>query len=255
VDVLANDTDADLNDPAPDTDQLTITSITPATFGTVAIVNGKVRYTPRLNAAGVEVLTYTIADRAGATSTATLTITVSDVTVPRVLDVRAYYSANKFVRLADRPANLGWSSVKTFQVVFSEPVDVQADDLSLTGVTGATYNFADISYNPATFTATWTLTAPIGIDRLTLRLDGTTAAGVADAPGGNRLGADVVRRFGVLPGDLDGNGFVTKAEAAAVKRQVGKRYPTNKGADVDGDGVVTATDYAIVKLNVGKRVP
>jgi len=67
--------------------------------------------------------------------------------------------------------------------------------------------------------------------------------------------ADVVRRFGVLPGDLDGNGFVTAAEATAVKKQIGKRYPTTRGAAVDGDGVVTAKDYAVVRLNVGKRVP
>ena len=86
-----------------------------------------------------------------------------------------------------------------------------------------------------------------------LRLDGSLA-GVTDTPGTNPLGADVVRRFGVLPGDLDGNGLVTAVEATKVKSQLGKRYPT-RGADVDGDGVVTAKDYAIVKLNVGKRLP
>jgi hypothetical protein len=119
-------------------------------------------------------------------------------------------------------------------VVFSEPVTVHDDDRTLTG---ANYTFGPVSYNPATFTATWTLTAPIGIDRLTLRLEGV----------------DVVRRFGVLPGDLDGNGLVTAVEATRVKSQVGKRYPTIKGADVDG--VVTARDYVIVKLNVGRRLP
>src|SRR5262249_59259525 len=74
VNVLANDTDNDLGNPPPDTDVLTIISATGAQRGTVQIVNNQVKYTPRINTAGAETITYTIRDKAGATDTATLTI-------------------------------------------------------------------------------------------------------------------------------------------------------------------------------------
>jgi hypothetical protein len=109
-------------------------------------------------------------------------------------------------------------------------------------------------YNAGTFTATWTLAAPIGIDRLRLALDGTTGGGVKDATAGNLIGADVLRQFAILPGDLDGDGLVTQAEADTVRRNIGKRYPNPRTADVNGDGLVTKADYLIAKGNIGKHI-
>jgi hypothetical protein len=131
-------------------------------------------------------------------------------------------------------------------------VSVQQDDLTLTGVNVANYAFGAFAYNASTFAATWTLGAPIGIDRLRLTLSGR----VADHPPANvnTFGSDAVRLFAVLPGDLDGDGLVTLAEADTVKKNLKKRYPNPKTADIDGDGLVTQKDYAIAKANVGKRI-
>lgn len=81
-----------------------------------------------------------------------------------------------------------------------------------------------------------------------------TANGVRAVSTGLLLGMDTVRRFGVLPGDLDGNGVVTAIEASTVRRNVGKRYPNPVAADVDGDGVVSMADYNIARANIGRRV-
>jgi hypothetical protein len=74
IDVLANDTDADL-------DALTITSITQGANGSVAITGGgtALSYTPSLNFFGSDSFTYTISDGNGGTDTAPVNITVTAV--------------------------------------------------------------------------------------------------------------------------------------------------------------------------------
>jgi uncharacterized delta-60 repeat protein len=253
VDVLANDSDADTGNPAPDTDFLTLVSVTAASKGTARIENNKVVWSPRSNVHGDEVLTYTVKDNFGATATATLTIHVTDITRPVAREVRLYYAPRRYEILTDRATVFGWSNIRKVEVVFSENVSVQQNDLFLTGLAGA-YTFSGFAYNATTFTATWTLAQPIGIDRLNFTLDGTSPTGVVDATAGNNLGADVVRRFGVLPGDLDGNGIVTLTEATTVKKNIGKRYPSPRTVDINGDGTVTNADYLIAKANVGKRI-
>ena len=78
LDLLANDTDADL---ANEGDTLTVTQVTGALHGTVQIApDGKtVLYTPAENWHGAEVLSYTMCDAAGETDTAQVVLTVSAV--------------------------------------------------------------------------------------------------------------------------------------------------------------------------------
>ena len=74
VQVRNNDTDAD-NDP------LTVLSVTQGTHGKVEInpATGNPVYTPNLDYVGTDSFTYTIKDPSGATSTATVTVTVGGV--------------------------------------------------------------------------------------------------------------------------------------------------------------------------------
>ena len=72
IDVLANDTDADGN-------ALFITAVGAAANGTVAIENGKLRYTPNANFFGTDSFTYDIADGFGGTSSAEVDITIVSV--------------------------------------------------------------------------------------------------------------------------------------------------------------------------------
>ncbi|TLM80502.1 MAG: tandem-95 repeat protein, partial [Actinobacteria bacterium] len=70
--LLANDTDID-------GDTLSVDSFTQPTTGTIALVAGKLVYTPPANYNGAVTFTYTVSDGHGGTDTATVTITVTAV--------------------------------------------------------------------------------------------------------------------------------------------------------------------------------
>jgi hypothetical protein len=78
IDVLANDTD-------PEGQALTITNVSSLTGATVQVVNGKVQYTPASDfniAGGSDSFSYIIKDSLGATSSATVTISVGAKPIP-----------------------------------------------------------------------------------------------------------------------------------------------------------------------------
>ncbi len=70
VNVLANDTD-------PDSDPLTLASATATANGSASIINNRIVYTARPGFQGVDTVDYTVADPAGLTAAARLSITVS----------------------------------------------------------------------------------------------------------------------------------------------------------------------------------
>ncbi|MEZ5527133.1 MAG: Ig-like domain-containing protein [Gammaproteobacteria bacterium] len=73
ISVLANDTDPDNGD------TLSLQSVSTAAHGTVAISGNDVVYTPTANYAGNDSFTYVVTDNSGATSTATVSVTVNAV--------------------------------------------------------------------------------------------------------------------------------------------------------------------------------
>jgi len=88
-DVLAND----LSDPDP-AETLTITAVgTPSNGGTVAIVNGKIEYTPAPNFVGTETFTYTVTDAGGLSDTVTVTVNVAEF-VPSHISGYVYVDSN-----------------------------------------------------------------------------------------------------------------------------------------------------------------
>ena len=81
LNVLSNDSD-------PDGDVLSVSAVTQAAHGSVAVITdgidvGKVRYTPQANFFGADTFTYTVSD-GKSTATAAVTITVSNVNDPPV---------------------------------------------------------------------------------------------------------------------------------------------------------------------------
>jgi len=68
--VLTNDTD-------PESDTLTIQSVTTPTHGSVALVGGTLTYTPTAGYLGSDTLTYTVSDGHGNTDTGSVTLVVS----------------------------------------------------------------------------------------------------------------------------------------------------------------------------------
>ena len=86
---------------------------------------------------------------------------------------------------------LPWSNLNQVSVRFSEHVNVAADDFVLNGVNLAQYGLSTtaaqaFTYDPVTFTATWTLARFIPNDKVTVRLDAAEGTGVTDGSG-NRL--------------------------------------------------------------------
>jgi hypothetical protein len=79
IDVLANDTD-------PNRDTLTITHVTAAGHGTVAIVNNQLVYSYQNDFAGTDTFNYTIADDYDGTSTAKVAVTVTNTKPTAVHD-------------------------------------------------------------------------------------------------------------------------------------------------------------------------
>ena len=104
---------------------------------------------------------------------------------------------------------------------------------------------------PLTFTpgpagsraATWSFPA-LSRGMYTLVISGD---GVVDL-NGNEMAGNYTRRFGVLPGDFDGNGLVDGRDLNGIK----KRYQSNPAlanrfADINGDGVVNVQDYNLAR--------
>src|SRR5262245_31328407 len=250
IKVLDNDTDVDGG-------PLSVTAFTQPSKGSVSRLGGTFTYTPFLGMSGPDSFTYTVSDGNGGTDTATVSLTIIDFVAPTIKGLRVRYGASSraFVDLRSMTRSvLPWANVTRFEFVFSENVQVDADDLTLTGALGGpvALNFA---YNPSTRTATWSASTTLAIDRYTLRLIGTGPTGVQDGAG-NRLGSDWARTFGVLPGDFDANGVVDDRDLGNIRRRF-NRNPAlaNRFADVNGDGIVDQLDYNLAKANRGLRLP
>jgi hypothetical protein len=148
--------------------------------------------------------------------------------------------------------DLPFTTISAVDVIFSDNVNVNLGQLSLTGVNVPNYNLSGVSYNPNTNDATWALPTALGVDRLMMTLAGVSFAGdptISAKPFG--------AKFAVLPGDFNGDGVVNSADMVGVRNEMqGTGDPTLMGwADLDGDGTVDINDYNAVRRNLGKRLP
>ena len=147
---------------------LSITSLTqpPAAEGTVAIVDGKVVFTPADGFSGVAHYTYTITDSAGQTATATDTVTVTPkavpdhettpVNVPVTLDSVANDLGTGLTisSVTQPPADEGSVTIVDGRIVFT-PAD------GFTGVAHFTYTVTDSAGQTATAADTVTIVAAL----------------------------------------------------------------------------------------------
>lgn len=168
---------------------------------------------------------------------------------------------------AGSPALLPFNSVDRIRVRFTEAVDVEAGDLVLHGVNVPNYAIAGVTYDPATFTATWSLAAPIAADKLLVRVRDTvqsTSGGSLDGeptafPSGNgTAGGDFTLRFDVLPGDATGDRSVGSADVFETVRD-GFRDATMASyapmSDFNGDGLVNVVDSVLARNHNGAALP
>ncbi len=176
---------------------------------------------------------------------------------------------------ADQLDALPWTNIDQIKITFSEDVDVQMGDLSLSGVNTTAYAFSDFSYDSGTYTATWTLPDAIEKDKLLLDLDGDGIDPIEDASsndldgewttssstynsGNSTAGGDFEFRFNVLPGDGYTSNGVNILDPMMANTQKGKDAgDTGYVAqyDVDGDGTITQADCDTMFSYLGDGLP
>jgi hypothetical protein len=171
---------------------------------------------------------------------------------------------------------LPWTNINQILITFNENVTIAAADLSVSGVNKTAYTFSGFSYNSSTFTATWTLDAPIAKDKLILDLDANGMAPVKSASTGEVLdgawtncqstfdsgngqgGTDFKFCFNVLPGDVNGSNSTNTVDMATVGQQIGKNAGDNGyniRCDIDGSGTITSADAYAVQARIISQLP
>jgi len=196
---------------------------------------------------------------------------VQDTRPPTVNDVLVTCGPGNTVEYSipagpDQFDTLPWSNIRQIKIVFNENVAPLQENLTVSGVSD-TYALADFSYDPDSFTATWTLAETVGADALQLVL----ADSVADAPGNSLDGewldetsafpsgngiAGSAFSFGVnvLPGDVDSNNVVGSGDYNALIGQFGLRGG-GLSTDLNNNGRVNLTDFATLRSNFGSTLP
>jgi hypothetical protein len=157
-------------------------------------------------------------------------------------------------RLANgSPTLLPFTTIDQVRVRFSEAVNVTAGDLVLHGVNVPNYSITGVSYDAATFTATWSLSAPINADKLLVRVLDTV-----DGQAGGSLGGDYTLRFDVLPGDATGDGAIVAEDMYQVIRDNFRDAAMASFAvtsDLDGNGIVNVVDAVQARNRQGTSLP
>lgn len=169
-------------------------------------------------------------------------------------------------------AVLPWTNLNQIRIHFDRNVSMQQNDLSVQGANVPNYGFAPggFTYDAANFVATWTLAAPIGADSVVLHLDenvrsaGTPLDGEwidgasAFQSGNGTPGGDFLFRINVLPGDVNNNQTVTRADLVDVALRAFRgagdaQY--NPRHDVNADGHISYVDLAAAVRSLGMALP
>src|SRR5262245_10218770 len=162
--------------------------------------------------------------------------------------------------------SIPWPNLDRVSIRFTSNVNIAPGSLSVFGTYNAGYAVGAtvLSYDPATFTATWALSSPLVADGLRLilsstgvtnvggnaRLDGEWLDGTAAYPSGNgTAGTDFSFRFNVVPGDVNRNGISNSADLLLIRQGVGGTQAT---ADMNGNGTVSESDFDLCRTLVGK---
>jgi hypothetical protein len=174
-------------------------------------------------------------------------------------------------------ATLPWSNLDQIKIEFSEDVNVQAADLSLTGKNTTSYAFSGFFYDPQTRIATWTLAAPLAKDRLLIDLDANGIDPIADLQsnvldgewannvstytsgnGNGSAGGDFEFLLNVLPAEVNSSAQVTNFDYVLTRSQEGKSTTSpgyNFKYDVNGSGLIDSSDWQFVLGKVGNVLP
>ena len=135
-------------------------------------------------------------------------------------------------------ASLTWKNIDRVMITFNKDVNIDINDLTLSGVNMVAYQFSGFHYDPHTCVASWTLTAPINKDRLRLelnadgldpvtdldgnRLDGEWTNNVSTISGNGSEGGNFGFHINVLPDDVTNTGTVSSYDYVYIRQLDGK---------------------------------
>jgi subtilisin-like proprotein convertase family protein len=149
---------------------------------------------------------------------------------------------------------LPWSNIDQIIVHFDNFVSTGPSTMTVNGVQTANYGTSSYSFDPATNTATWTLTTPVRSDRIRLDLSAApTPVNLNSVTGGPEEFF-----LNLLTNDVNGNGVGNIADVVEVRNRQGQS--TGGGSysifhDLNGSGAIDATDLFISQQNAFNRLP
>jgi len=172
-------------------------------------------------------------------------------------------------------APLPWSNTDQLIVRFTEPVDVELNDLDLIGVNTSQYTPQSIETRQlpdGRFEAKWRLESALAVDKLLAHLasdaitdpagnplDGEWSNGAQLGPSGDgQPGGDFDFRFNALPGDIDRDAFVGVLDINPMRNGLGKaagQSGYDSAADLDGDGFIGVLDINPLRDGLGTSLP
>lgn len=264
INVLANDVE-------PDGDTLNITGVTQGTNGTVSVnLNKTIHYAPALNFFGSDSFTYTIDDGHGATSTATVNVTVNPVNDPPTFTINVL---SQTVQYSDpiTPVTVSVSDVDdptsslTLSVLSSLPVGITVTptgvgSLTISGnplVVAGVYNINLQVSDPhgATTNATVTITVNKETAETTYTGDmGVITAGPTITTATVRLAAHLTQDPDGAPGDITLARVTFEIFKATNMTNTPDMTVTNVPVDSNGDALVllpgVAADTYVVKVKI-----
>lgn len=162
----------------------------------------------------------------------------------------------------EQSITLPWGNINQIKISFSEDVLVASDDMTLRGVNVVNYETVQFEYNADLFVATWTLSEPIGVDKLRLSLSDQIVdlAGndIANDSRKDVSGDHLAFRFNVMPGDVNQSERVDIRDFRPLLGRLGRRA-SQAGytvfADLDGSARIDFRDWIVFGSNLFRRLP
>ncbi len=175
---------------------------------------------------------------------------------------------------AEQTRPLPFNRVGQIALVFNEPVDFGAEQLTLTDSAGNSFELFGPLVAPDSpageYKAIWQLEFPLDAGRYELRLgdsvvdaddfnfDGEWSDGVSVKSGDGEPGGDFSFAFTLLPGDVDGNGVVNILDAIQIRnlRGVPSTDPEYSARhDIDARGSVDDVDLYVALVRAYDVLP
>ena len=165
---------------------------------------------------------------------------------------------------------LPWGGVDQIHITFSEDVNVQLEDLELFGINVADHELLSFEYDPTRLTASWTMAAPLGTDKLLVKLsggvqdragnalDGEWQDQVSTVSGDGEVGGLFLMRLNALPGDVDQDEVTSIFDVGSIHAAMSGSVSSDLYSvfrDLNADASVDLNDALALRDHLGQRLP